>query len=134
MKNKLYGKAFLPILVSFLVTAGLIFLGASILRGLDVDTRVLLGGDELLFALTGISYLLHIRSLRSSNPHAFVRMVYSSLIVKMFACMIAAFLYGSFSKTINRNAIIGCFILYILYTFLEVKILMKFLKKEPKNA
>jgi hypothetical protein len=61
-------------------------------------------------------------------------MIYSSLIIKMMVCMVAALLYGWLSKTVNKNAILGCFILYVVYTFLEVRALMKFIKKSPNNA
>ena len=134
MKNKLYGKAFLPILAVFLVSTIAILLGASVLRGWKTDGGVLLGGNELFFGLTLISYLLHIKSISSPNPHVFVRMIYGSLIIKMMVCMIAALLYGWMATTVNRNAILGCFILYVIYTFLEVRVLMKFIKKSPNHA
>jgi len=77
---------------------------------------------------------LHIKSLRSPNAHVFVRMIYSSLIIKMIVCMLAALVYGLLAKSVNKNAILGCFILYVIYTFLEVRALMKFIKKSPNNA
>jgi hypothetical protein len=132
MKNR--PRAFLPILAVFLVSSGLILLGASVLREWKTDGEALQGGNVLLFGLTGISYLLHIKSIRSPNPHVFVRMIYSSLIIKMMVCMVAAFLYGWLAKSVNRNAVMGCFILYVIYTFLEVRALMKFIKKSPNNA
>jgi hypothetical protein len=134
MKNKGNVRAFLPILVVGLISSGLILLGSPLLREWKTDSGVLLGGNELLFGLTAISYLLHIRSLRNPNPHAFVRMIYSSLIIKMIVCMIAVFLYGWLTAAVNKGAIVGCFILYALYTFLEVRILIKSLKKSPNNA
>jgi hypothetical protein len=134
MKNKAYGRAFLGILAFFLVSSGVILFGAPTLREWKTDSGVLLGGNEVLFGLTAISYLLHIKSIRSSNAHVFVRMIYSSLIIKMMACMVAALLYGWLAKSVNRNAILGCFILYVIYTFLEIRVLMKFIKKSPNNA
>jgi hypothetical protein len=134
MKNKVYGRPFLPILAVFLVSSGLIQLGASVLGEWKTDSGVLQADNGLFFGLTLISYLLHIKSLRSQNPHLFVRMIYSSLIIKMMVCMVAALLYGWLTKTVNRNAILGCFILYVVYTFLEVRVLMKFIKKSPNNA
>ena len=134
MKNKAYLRAFLPILAFFLAGSVFILIGTPILKDWNADRSVLLGGNELLFVLTSISYLLHLKSLRNQNPHFFVRMVYGSLIIKMFACMIAAGAYGLLSPAINKSGILGCFILYIVYTFLEVRVLIKFLKKLPNNA
>lgn len=134
MKNKTYGRAFLPIVAVFLVSSGLIIAGAAVLKEWNTDSRVLLGGNELFFGLTTISYFLHIKSLRTPNPHVFVRAIYSSLIIKMMVCMVAALLYGWLGKSVNKGAILGCFILYVIYTFLEVRVLMKFLKKSTNNA
>jgi hypothetical protein len=131
MKNR---RAFLPILGIFLVSSGLILFGAQGMREWKTDSGALQAGNVLLFGLTAISFFLHIKSMRSPNPHVFVRMLYSSLIIKMLVCMVAALLYGLLAKSVNRNAIFGCFILYVIYTFLEVKALMKFIKKSPNNA
>ena len=134
MKKKSYGRAFLPILAIFLVFTGGILFGAPVLRGWNTDGRVLLIGNELLFALTAISYFLHLKSLRNDNAYFFVRMAYGSLLVKMLACLLAVFLYGLLANTINKGAIFGCFILYVVYTFLEVRTLIRFLKKPPRHA
>ena len=118
----------------FIVFTFCILLGGSVLREWKTDSRVLSVGNALFFGLTVISYVLHIKSIRSPNPHVFVRMMYSSLIIKMMVCMAAALLYGWLSKSVNKNAIFGCFILYAIYTFLEVRALLKFIKSSPTNV
>lgn len=134
MKNKVVGRAFLPIFVVFLVLCLLIAGLSSLLHEWNVDRQVLLGGNAVLFFVTAISYWLHIKSLRTSNPHVFVRMVYGSLLVKMLVCLLTVLIYALRSGVVNRNAIIGSFIIYIIYTFLEIKILTQLTKKLPKNA
>lgn len=134
MKNKVFGRAFLPILIFFMISGFAIFSGAAWLRGQNTDGRVLLGGDAILLVVTAISFWLHTRSLRNPNPQVFVRTVYGSLLVKMMVCLGAVLLYGWLAASINRNAIIGCIILYFLYTILEVRILTKLTKRSPKNA
>jgi hypothetical protein len=134
MKNKVFGRAFLPIFVVFLVFCLLFISVPSLLQGWNTDNRVLLGGNEVLFFVTAISYWLHIKSLRNPNPHVFVRMVYGSLLVKMLVCLVAVLIYAKLTPVVNRNAIIGSFVLYIIYTFMEVRILTQLTKKLPKNA
>jgi hypothetical protein len=134
MKNKVFGRAFLPIFVVFLVFCLLFISVPSLLQGWNTDSKVLLGGNEVLFFVTAISYWLHIKSLRNPNPHVFVRMVYSSLLVKMLVCLVAVLIYAKLTPVVNRNAIIGSFILYIVYTFMEVRILTQLTKKLPRNA
>ena len=97
-----------------------------------IDYRVLLTGNLLLFLATAVSFLLYSKGLRSQNMQAFVRVMYGSLLVKFFVCLVAVMIYAMVERAaVNRNGIFGCFILYALYTFLEVRIL---LQKSKKNA
>jgi len=53
-------------------------------------------------------------------------MMYGSLLLKMMVCLVAVLIYAvTAGPAVNRNGIIGCFFLYLLYTFLEVRILRK---------
>jgi len=131
----------MPIVLAFILCTLFVLLARAVVQNLDpleegrVDFRVLLGGNVLLFGVTAISFLLYAKALRSNNPHAFVRMMYGSLLVKMFVCLLATLIYAWFAgRSVNKNAIFGCFGLYILYTWLEVKILIAMSKKSPKNV
>jgi hypothetical protein len=100
----------------------------------DTDYRVLLTGNLLLFGVTAVSFFLYIKGLRNQNMHAFVRVMYGSLLVKFFVCLVAVLIYAMVARAaVNRNGILGCFILYVLYTFLEVRTLLR-LSKNAKNA
>jgi hypothetical protein len=135
MENKVGYKSFLPIGVVFVVFSLFIILARPALAAGRFDYRVLLVGNALLFGVTSVSFYLYTKSLRNKNPHAFVRMMYSSLLVKMFTCLLATLVYAWVAgPAVNRNAIFGCFGLYIVYTWLEVKILMQLSRKTPKNA
>jgi hypothetical protein len=135
MENKVNRRAILPIVSVFIIFTLFAFFGSRFLSGWGVDYRVLLGGNALLFLATSISFLLYIKALQNENMHVFLRLMYGSLLVKLFVCMVAAFVYAFVAgKTVNRNGIIGCFVLYILYTFLEVKVLMQRFKKLPRHV
>ena len=134
MENKAGGRPFRPILITFLIISVLIIASRSLLAGWKTDWRVLLGGNVILFLVTAASYYLYTRALNNANAHVFVRMMYSSLLVKIMVCGIAAIVYALVAGQPNKNGIIGCFIWYILYTYLEVKILTQLNKKAPKNA
>lgn len=134
MENKKF-----RISISFFV---LIFLVVNLLvifhvfpAGWKMDYRVLLIGNGLLFGVTYVSFLLHIKGLRNPNPHVFVRTMYGSLLVKMLICLVAVMIYAMASGgAINRNGIIACFVLYMLYTILEVRVLQRMYKQQPKNV
>ena len=95
----------------------------------DADRDVLIIGNVLLFVVTSISFFLARRGMQQSNPHAFVRYVYGSIMIKLFICMIAAFIYISiYKKNLNKPALFICMALYLVYTFMEVGVLMKMLR------
>jgi hypothetical protein len=132
MENKTSMLLFRPILLIFIVLSIVFFLTSSALLSRGVDYRVLLTGNFLLFGVTTVSFFLYTKGLRNQNMQAFVRVMYGSLLVKFFVCLVAVLIYAAVARAaVNRNGILGCFILYFLYTFLEVRIL---LQKSQKNA
>jgi hypothetical protein len=136
MENKTPGRAFLPIALFFIVSTLFILIARSWLEGWNMDFRVLLIGNGILFLATWISFGLYSKALRNNNIQAFLRMVYGSLLIKMVFCIAATLLYLFLAgHEVNKHAILGCFGLYIVYTFLEVKVLIQMSKKAPpKNA
>ena len=126
MKNK---KPFSPVILLFIILNALFLTGRNTLEGWNVDQKVLIAGNILLFVITLISFLLAQRGLKSSNTHVFIRAVIGSIMIKLFVSIIAAFIYISvFKKQINKPALFICMGLYLIYTFLEVSILTKQLK------
>ena len=108
--------------------------GKTMLARWGADQNVLIIGNLVLFLITLVSTLIAIRSLNSTNPHAFVRGVYGSITIKLFACMIAALVYiAIYKKDLNKPALFTLMGLYLLYTFLEVGSLTKLLKKKPNG-
>lgn len=131
-KTKL--KGFMPVLLVFVLLNGFFVAGKSMLQRWNVDQDVVIIGNAFLFLVTLFSFLLSRRGLSSANPHAFVRSVYMSVMLKLFLCIIAAFVYISISKgSLNKPALFTCMGLYLVYTFLEVGGLLKLLKQK-KNA
>jgi hypothetical protein len=126
-------KGFLPILLIFVLLNAFFIVGRNMLQRWNADQDVLIIGNALLFVITFISFLLAIRGLKNPNPHAFVRSVYGSIILKLFVCMIAALVYiAIYQKDLNKIALFGCMGLYLVYTFLEVSILTKLLKQKEQ--
>lgn len=120
---------FIPVTVLFIILNALFVAGRSMLERWGADQSVLIAGNLLLFAITFISFLMAQRGLRHPNPHRFIRSVYSSVLIKLFACMIAALAYIAINKKgLNKPALFTCMALYLVYTFLEVSVLMKMLK------
>lgn len=127
-------KGFMPVVIFFIALNGFFIAGKNMLQRWNIDQEVVIYGNLLLFLITLFSWLLAQRGLKNPNPHAFVRAVYMSVMLKLFTCIIAAFVYISINKSsLNKPALFICMGLYLLYTFLEVANLMKLLKQK-KNA
>jgi hypothetical protein len=134
MKKNPVFKAFSPLLLLFVITTVLFLTGRTKLSEWDIDVDVLIIGNLVLFAATAVAFYLFSRSMGSSNPAAIVRTVYGGVFSKMMICLVTVFIYISIvQKDVNKGGILGCMFLYLVYTTIEVVILMK-LSKQKKNA
>ena len=123
-----------PILILFVFLTAFIFSARSMRIKRNVDPDVLIIGNLLLVMVTLLSYLLLYRGVQSVNPHAFVRAMYLSFIIKFFIIVVAAALYILIAKSnVNKAGLIICLFLYLVYTFMEVSVLTKMMKQK-KNA
>jgi Ca2+/Na+ antiporter len=122
-----------PVILLFVLLNAFFISGRTLLEKWSIDREVLIVGNLILFVVTLLSFWLGQRGLRSGNVQAFIRSIYASFIVKFFIIAVAAFIYIiAVKKNVNRPALIACMCLYLVYTFLEVSILMK-MAKEKKN-
>jgi hypothetical protein len=123
-----------PIFILFVFLTAFFLIAKSMLIRRNVDTDVLIIGNLILVFVTLLSYLLLYRGVKSVNPHAFVRAMYLSFIIKFFLIVLAAALYILIAKSaVNKPGIIICLFLYLVYTFMEVSVLTKMMKQK-KNA
>jgi hypothetical protein len=130
--NKL--TAIRPLLLLFIVLSAFFVAGKNILSRYNINQDVLIAGNLLLIIVTVASCFLFLRSTQSTNPNSFIRAMYGSFILKFFLIALVAFVYIIISKkNVNKQALIACMILYVIYTFIEVSVLLK-LMKQKKNA
>jgi hypothetical protein len=123
-----------PMILVFIVLNAFFIAGKNMLARWGVDQSVLIVGNLILFAVSLSSFLLTRRSLTSSNPHAFMRAMYGSFMIKFFVCAAAAFIYiMSVKKNLNKPALFACMGLYLVYTSIEIGSLTKLLRQK-KNA
>lgn len=124
-------REFVPLILVFILFNGFFVAGRSFLERWNASQDVLIGGNLLLFVITFFSFLVAKRGLRQTNPHAFTRAVYTSILLKLFLTMIAAFAYIAINKSaLNKPALFTLMGLYLVYTFLEVSILVRMLKNK----
>lgn len=134
MKNNSGIRHFLPVIIVFILVNSILLTLKSRLSAWDIDRDVAIIGNLVLFFATASSFYFYNRALRNNNVQAFLRMIYVAMFIKMFTCLIAAFIYISMAgKETSKGAVFTFLFLYLVYTFMEVVILMK-LSKPSKNA
>lgn len=108
----------------------IIFMLRNQLEDRGFDVIVLFAGNLILFLVTLISSWFHTKGATDKNPNAFVRSVYAGTMLKMFVIMAAVILYALIIKPFNKEAIITCLVLYVVYTVIDVKYAMRNVKQQ----
>ncbi len=118
----------------FVFISAFAVVGKAWLEKYGIDQAVLIVGNLLLFLVIFVAYFITYRSLSSANPQAFVRAMYAGFMIKFFLIALTAFIYIIVAKKeVNKPALLICGALYVIYTAIEIKSLLKLLKQQ-KNA
>ena len=125
-------KLFLPSGMLFLLLGALFVLFQQTLTGYGFSMQVLLWGNGFLFGLSVISFLLQQKAAKSASPQRIIRYFYLSFLVKFILVAAVALVYAKTAAKVNRASVIACMVFYILYTFIEISMLLKAGKQ--KNA
>lgn len=121
----------LPFLIIFLVIFLLLKMFAPELEAYHFDVSFIRAAHIIIFLLTLLGMWIQLRASKSTNINAFLRGIYTSLLMKMFVLVGAIFIYISVAGgTINQNAILTCFGIYVIYTAAEVILLLKIIRKK----
>jgi hypothetical protein len=123
-------KIYYPVIYLFLALSAIILMLKFIQPQGAIDYIVLLSGNFLLFGIGWLTVRMNKKAMEHKNVQGFLRLVYGSFLVKFFFLAIAAFIYiAIYKKNINKPALFGCFGLYMVYTIVEVRSVMKMSKK-----
>ncbi len=113
-------------MIIFLISGSLILVFRKSLQQYGFDWQVLIGGNVFIYIITIISMHLLTKGMNASNTPAFLRHTYSSILIKLFACAGAAFIYIFVAgKNLNKPALFACMGFYLVYTFAEMSAIMK---------
>ena len=132
----MFNKSVLPLVIVFAITAVLIFIFRQLLESRGFDWQILSGGNLFIFVVTAVSMNMLSKGLNAPDTNAFLRNAYGGILVKLFACAGAAFIYILISgKNLNKPALFASMFLYFVYTFAELSVIMKQsnAKKNVKN-
>lgn len=116
----------LPLVVVFLSTAGVILVLRNFLQQHGFDWQVLSGGNLIIYVITTISMQLLRQGMNATTTQGFMARAYGGIMVKLFACALAACIYIFVARSqVNKPALLTCMALYMVYTFVELKITLK---------
>src|SRR3954454_9238320 len=122
----MFNKSIGPLVIIFLFFAVLIISLRNYLERHGFDWQVLTAGNLFIYLVTAVSMRLLSKGLHAERTQVFLRNAYSGIMVKLFASAAAAFVYILVSgKDLNKPALFACMGLYLVYTFVELSVLMK---------
>lgn len=120
------GKKSGPVIIFFLLLSTAILVAQSSLASWGFRISLLFAGNVILFVMTMFSLHLLDKGMRASGTSAFLRFVYGSFMVKFFIVVFSMLIYGFLNrKQINKPALFSLMFLYLVYTFMEIGILMR---------
>jgi len=125
-------KKFIPVIGLFLLVNLILFIFGNSLKESGFNIGFLLAANVILFFITFLGFYVQTKGVRSTNVNAFIRGVYSSLLIKMFIIVVAIVIYILVmgGKT-DKLSILTAMGIYIIYTAVEVVQLMKIARKKP---
>ncbi len=122
----MYNKHIIPLVIVFIITAALIFVFRQLLESHGFDWQVLSSGNIFVYLVTAVSLHLLSKGMNAPDTNAFLKNAYGAILIKLFACAAAAFIYIIISgKNLNKPALFASMGLYLIYTFIELSVIMK---------
>lgn len=105
----------LPLLLVFIICNGFFLLAKTLLVKWGIDGNVLIIANSLFLILSLITFLIQQKALRNSNPNVFIRSVMGGMMIKMFVCIIAVFIYWLLMKDkFSKVTVFAAMILYLI--------------------
>ena len=126
---------YLPLVFIFVFVNALCVIFNNKLDGWSINHLVLQAANLLLFLLMIGSAYLHIKAFYKTNPQAFLRSVLGATVLKLFVIAGAALIYmlvAGENKSIY--AVLAGLVLYVVYTFVEMRGILKMNKHENNGA
>lgn len=133
-KIAMFNKSVTPLVIAFLVIGIGILIFRNFLQQHNIDWQVISGSNLFIYLVTVVSMNMLSSGLNAANTQLFLRKAYGGILLKLFACAGAAFIYILVSgQGLNKSALFISMGLYLVYTFIEMSIIMK-QSQQKKNG
>ena len=123
---KEYSRLIRPLIIAFLLINGLLIPFHARLAAKGVDADVVIGANLLLFLFSLLNIYFQLRNINNPNPNAVIRGVMAGMFLKLFGLAAAALIYlFAAGEARSVYAVFMSMGLYIIYTWLEVRISLR---------
>jgi hypothetical protein len=124
--RRLFDKQIMPLWTVFLLVSGLLVIFWNKLPAKQINPWVVLIANALLLGIALLNIAYHRASLQKKNPQAVLRSVMGATMVKLFmlAALVIIYLVSAGSAR-SIYGVITSMGLYIIYSWLETKILLQ---------
>lgn len=125
MKKK-YTTLTRPLMVLFVIVNALLVVFAKKLEAKNISSDVVIIANLILFVVGMLNIYFQMKSLENTNPNAVIRGLMAGTFLKLLVLAAAVIIYLIASGA-NRsiNAVFASMALYIIYTWIEVKISLR---------
>jgi hypothetical protein len=115
-----------PLTILFVITTALFIVFGKRMEAKNISQTVVISANLLLYIVTMLNLFFQVRALSNPNPNAVIRGVMAGTFLKLLVIAAAACIYLLVAKqTRSVNAVFVGMALYIIYTWLEVKISLR---------
>lgn len=124
--KKEYGQLIRPMVIMFIIINGVLIAFQRKLENRNIKIDVVVVANLLLFAVSMLNIRFQLKSLRNPNSSAVIRGLMAGTFIKLFVLAAATMIYlVAAGENRSVNAVFVGMALYIVYTWLEVRISLR---------
>jgi hypothetical protein len=124
--KKEYARYTRPLTLLFIIINGLVLAFQNRLEGKKINADVVVWANLLLFIVSLVNLYFQLKALRNPNPNVSIRGLMAGTFLKLFVLAAATIIYLlAAGENRSVNAVFVGMGLYIVYTWLEVKISLR---------
>ncbi len=124
--KKEYGQLIRPMVIMFILINGAVIALQHKLENRNIKIDVVVVANLLLFAVSMLNIWFQVKSLRNPNSGAVIRGLMAGTFIKLFVLATATMIYlVAAGESRSVNAVFVGMALYIMYTWLEVRISLR---------
>ncbi len=129
-----FAKKIMPLFLVFILVNCLALIFNIQLQKININADVVIGANCILFLISTLSIAMHKNACDKKNPNAIVRTMMAASLLKLMIAAFSIVIYVLIAKEKRNSYGVFCGLgLYIIYTFIEVRIAGKMRNDNGKS-